>query len=161
MAQVFKEFSKDENLLLIEAVPMIAVLIAGADNDIDIKEMTWAEKIVKIRSYHNHFDLKPYYKEVDAVFMDVFSKLIKELPADAESRNKILSDRLGKLNGILKKLNIRTAGQIYNSFLAYAEQIARSSGGIFRLMSVSKEESFWVGLPMLDPIFFDEFEEEE
>ncbi len=161
MANVFKEISSEENQLLIEAIPMIAILIAGADNEIDLKEKTWAEKIIKIRSYHNHFDLKPYYKEVDAVFLDLFSKFLKELPAKAESRNKILSDRLAKLNPVFRKLNIRTAGQLYNSYLAYAEQIARSSGGIFRMMAVSKEESFWVGLPMIDPVFFDDFEEEE
>jgi hypothetical protein len=29
-----------------------------------------------------------------------------------------------------------------------------------RMMSVSQEESIWIGLPMLDPIFYDDNEEE-
>ena len=44
---------------------------------------------------------------------------------------------------------------------AYAEQIARASGGILRMMSVSKEESMFIGLPMIDPIFYEELDEEE
>ncbi|MBK9108149.1 MAG: hypothetical protein IPM92_07125 [Saprospiraceae bacterium] len=157
----FKEISAADYQLLVEAIPLIAILIAGADNEIDLKEKTWAEKIVKIRSYHNHFDLKSYYKDVDLQYAELFEKGMAELPVSAEERCSVISNKLSQLNPILRKLPMRTSSQLYTSFLAYAEQIARSSGGILRMMSVSKEETVWIGLPMIDPIFYDDFEEEE
>ncbi len=161
MIPAFNGLKKEEYQQLIEAVPLIAILIAGADNDIDLKEKEWAEKIVKIRSYNNHFDLKPYYKDVDEQFIDLFDKFVNELPKDSDARSRELTKRLSAVNNIFTKVSMRTANQLYTSFIAYAEQIARASGGILRLMSVSREESMWVGLPMIDPIFFDEIEEEE
>lgn len=161
MNTLFRDLSSGEYQTLIDAVPLIAILIAGADNEIDVKERTWAEKIVKIRSYHNHFDLKSYYKDVDVQFNELFQKFLNELPEDAKPRCTEISRRLNVLNAILKKLALRTASQLYSSYLAYAEQIARSSGGILRMMAVSREETMWVGLPMLDPIFYDDLDEEE
>ncbi len=161
MISAFNGLKKEEYQLLIDAVPLIAILIAGADNDIDLREKTWAEKIVKIRSYNNHFDLKPYYKDVDEQFKDLFEKFLNELPKNAEARSRELTKRLSAVNEIFAKLNMRTANQLYTSFIAYAEQIARASGGILRMMSISREESIWIGLPMIDPIFFDEVDEEE
>jgi hypothetical protein len=160
MISAFNGLKKEEYQTLIEAVPMIAILIAGADNDIDLKEAQWAEKIVKIRSYSNHFDLKPYYKDIDEQFKELFERLLNELPKHHDERSRELTRRLSAVNSIFAKLNMRTANQLYTSYIAYAEQIARASGGILRLMSVSKEESIWIGLPMIDPIFFDEVEEE-
>ena len=161
MISAFNGLKKDEYQLLIEAVPMIAILIAGADNDIDLREKNLAEKIVKIRSYNNHFDLKPYYKDVDEQFKELFEKFLNDLPKNSDTRSRELTKRLSSVNDIFAKVSMRTANQLYTSFIAYAEQIARASGGILKLMSVSKEESMWIGLPMIDPIFFDEVDEEE
>ncbi|HEX5625958.1 MAG TPA: hypothetical protein VFX48_08070 [Saprospiraceae bacterium] len=161
MLSVFKNLKPEEYQLLIDAVPLIAILIAGADNDIDLNEKAWAEKIVKIRSYSNHFDLRSFYKEVDEQYPKLFDDFLKALPEDAENRSLEISKKLDKLNAILSRLPIHTAHQLYTSYIAYAEQIARASGGILRLLSVSREESIWIGLPMLDPIFYDEVDEEE
>lgn len=161
MISAFKALKDEEYQALIEAVPLIAILIGGADNDIDLNEKAWAEKIVKIRSYSNHFDLKPYYKDVDAQYSELFEKFLKSLSKDPDVRSREISKKLKAINDIFIKLNMRTASQLYSSFIAYAEQIARASGGILRMMSVSKEESMWIGLPMIDPIFYEELDEEE
>jgi len=161
MISAFNGLKKEEYQLLIEAVPLIAILIAGADNDIDLYEKNWAEKIVKIRSYSNHFDLKPYYKDVDEQFKELFEKFLKELPKNADARSREITKKLSAVNGLFAKVTMRTANQLYTSFIAYAEQIGRASGNILTMMSISKEESMWIGLPMIDPIFFDEIDEEE
>ncbi len=161
MISAFNGLKKEEYQLLIEAIPLIAILIAGADNDIDLNEKRWAEKIIKIRSYSNHFDLKPYYKDVDEQFKELFDKLLLELPKNADARSREISKKLAAVNGVFAKISMRTANQLYTSYIAYAEQIARASGGILKMLTVSKEESMWVGLPMIDPIFFDEIDEEE
>ncbi len=161
MISAFNGLKKEEYQLLIESVPLIAILIAGADNDIDLFEKNWAEKIVKIRSYSNHFDLKPYYKDVDEQFKELFERFLMELPKSADTRSREITKKLSEVNGLLTKVTMRTANQLYTSFIAYAEQVGRASGSILTMMSISKEESMWIGLPMIDPIFFDEIDEEE
>lgn len=160
VSSVFKSLSSQELQLIIDAFPAIAVLISGADGTIDLTEKEWAEKIVKIRAYAHHFDLKPLFQQLEQDFRMKLDALIASLPKETEARNKVLSGELSKLNYILPKLPISVASQLYNSYISYAEQIAKSSSGFMRMMSVSQEESIWIGLPMLDPIFYDDNEEE-
>ena len=65
--------------------------------------------------------------------------MIEELPKDADNRSRILSSKLAGLNDVFLKLNMRTSNQLYTSYIAYAEQIARASGGILRMLAVSKD----------------------
>ena len=61
---------------------------------------------------------------------------------------------------LLAKLPLRLAAQMYSSYLSLAEHVAKASGGILGMMAVNVDENEWVGLPMLDPVFYDEYEEE-
>ncbi|MBK8642886.1 MAG: hypothetical protein IPN15_11940 [Saprospiraceae bacterium] len=155
----FKSLSDSEYNLLINSVPLVAVLIAGADGQIDPKEKEWANKIVKIRSFANTIDLKPLYQDLEEKFPSVLEETIQRLPSDAESRNILITKELSQLNPILAKLNIQLASQIYDSLLSYAEHIAKASGGFLRMMAINQDENIYIGLPMLDPIFFDDSDE--
>ncbi|MDQ3142790.1 MAG: hypothetical protein M3Q56_11155 [Bacteroidota bacterium] len=160
-AGVFRSLSASEYQKLIDAIPLIAILIAGADGHIDFKEKEWAEKLSKIRSYAHEFDLKAIYQEVDKNFKPNFESWISKLPTNANKRCKEISLELASLNAIFAKLNMRTASQLYNSYLSYSEQVAKASGGFLRLMAVNVEENIYIGLPMLDPIFFEEIDDDE
>ncbi|MBK6823994.1 MAG: hypothetical protein IPG87_13785 [Saprospiraceae bacterium] len=155
----FKSLSDSEYNLLINSVPLVAVLIAGADGQIDPKEQEWANKIVKIRSFANTIDLKPLYQDLEEKFPSVLEETIQRLPSDADSRNILITKELSQLNPILAKLNIQLASQIYDSLLSYAEHIAKASGGFLRMMAINQDENIYIGLPMLDPIFFDDSDE--
>lgn len=158
---VFKNLSENEYQQLIDAVPLIAILIAGADDQIDIKEEAWSQKIVKIRSYAFDYDLKQIYQELEKNFKARFDNFLSTLPKEAESRNTSISNKLETLNPILAKMNIKSSSQLYNTYLSYAEEVAKASGGFLRMLAVSPSENLWIGLPMLDPIFFDDLDEEE
>ncbi|HRG31739.1 MAG: hypothetical protein JNK69_12790 [Saprospiraceae bacterium] len=155
----FRSLSDNEYNLLINSVPLVAVLIAGADGQIDLKEKEWANKIVKIRSFANTIDLKPLYQELELNFSSLLESTIQRFPQNTEKRNQLISKELSQLNPILAKLNIQLASQIYDSLLSYAEHIAKASGGFLRMMSVNSDENIYIGLPMLDPIFFDDSDE--
>ncbi len=155
----FRSLSDNEYNLLIHSVPLVAVLISGADGHIDLKEKEWANKIVKIRSFANTVDLKPLYQELELNFPSILDSTIQRFPQSTEKRNQLISKELSQLNPILAKLNIQLASQIYDSLLSYAEHIAKASGGFLRMMSVNSEENIYIGLPMLDPIFFDDSDE--
>ncbi|HRI01616.1 MAG TPA: hypothetical protein PK006_11230 [Saprospiraceae bacterium] len=158
---IFRNLSENEYAQLIDAVPLISILIAGCDGEIDLKEKQWAEKITGIRTYSHYFEVKPLYQDLDKQFTAKFDQFVSELPIDVAARNKEISNRLSALNNIFSKLPMSVSSKLYNSYLSLAEQVARSSGGFLRMMAKSREENEWVGLPMLDPIFYEEFDEEE
>ncbi|MBK9272179.1 MAG: hypothetical protein IPM48_11345 [Saprospiraceae bacterium] len=157
----FKILKPSEYQELVLAIPKIAILIAGADGQIDFKEKAWAEKIIGIRSFAYTHELKPIYQELKEQFGPLLSKMLEEYPNDHITRNKQISKELMILNGILPKLKLYVASQYYDSLIDFAEEVAKASGGFLRMGAVSTEENVWLGLPMLDPIFYDELFEEE
>lgn len=160
MSNVYRSITNEEYQQIVDAIPLIAVLIGGADNNFDEKEKEWAKKIIHIRTFAHDMDLKPIYQELEPVFEEKIHQFIKDLPQDPPARNKIISEKLAKLNVILPKLKITIASRLYESYIDFAEQVAKASGGFLRMLTVSQEENEWIGLPMLDPIFYMDEEEE-
>ncbi len=149
MDSYLSNLNEEEKRSLIEAPALIAILVAGADNNIDDAEKDWAEKVTHFRSMKNDSILSGYYYEVDKVFLDTFNDYISSLPKDAVERNKHISSELKKLNEIFPKLESEFAKELYHSFLTYAEQIAKASGGVLGYASVSAEEKEWAQLNMI------------
>jgi hypothetical protein len=148
----FENLSQEDLVVLENAVPQIAVLIAGADGKIDVKEEQWAEKVTAIRGFAGDKWLNDFYDEVHANFAIRFRDLVKHLPTETAKRQEVLSTEIGKINTVLSKLDATTAFKLYNSFKSYAEQVARASGGILGFHAISHDEEIWLGLPMITPI---------
>ena len=51
MLHQLRDLPTDEMQELLDAIPVIALLIAGADGDIEGEELAQSEKITKIRGY--------------------------------------------------------------------------------------------------------------
>lgn len=149
MDSYLSNLSEEEKRNLTEAPALIAILVAGADNNIDEAEKDWAEKVTHFRSMKNDSILSGYYYEVDKVFTDTFNDYINSLPKDAVERNKHISSELKKLNDILPKLGEEYSKELYDSFLSYAEQVAKASGGVLGYASISAEEKEWAQLNMI------------
>lgn len=148
----FENLSQEDLVVLENAVPQIAVLIAGADGKIDVKEELWAEKVTAIRGFAGDKWLNDFYDEVHANFAIRFRDLVKNLPTETTKRQEILSNDLEKINPVLAKLEPLTAFKLYKSFKSYAEQVARASGGILGFHAISHDEEAWLGLPMITPV---------
>ncbi len=82
-------------------MPLIAILVGKADNNLDLKEQALAKKVAHIRTFSSSDYLKDFYETVDESFDKTLADLEKELPADAEARSKVISDRLSLLNPVL------------------------------------------------------------
>jgi hypothetical protein len=148
----FENLSQEDLVVLENAVPQIAVLIAGADGKIDVKEEIWAEKVTAIRGFAGDKWLNDFYDEVHANFAIRFRDLIKHLPTETAKRQEVLSSELEKINPILAKLEATTAFKLYKSLKSYADQVAHASGGLLGFNAVSHDEEVWLNLPMITPI---------
>ena len=152
MTSIFESLSQEEKADLLDAIPYITILIAGADGNIDQAEKAWAAKIAKIRSYDYHKSLQEYYLKVGENFSERLDYLLEHLPNDKDARAAAVSTQLAKINTILPKLENEDAYRFYKGLLSFAEHVAKASGGFLGWGSISKEEYDVLKLKMITPI---------
>ncbi len=148
----FENLSQEELLQLETAIPQIAVLIAGADGKIDVKETIWAEKVTEIRGFAGEDWLNDFYDQVHANFAIKFRDMVQNLPEKTSERQEMLAKEIEKVNSILLKLDEKVAFKLYKSYLTYAVRVATASGGVMGFGAMSHDEKKWVDLPMITPI---------
>ncbi|RLD21442.1 MAG: hypothetical protein DRI69_04015 [Bacteroidetes bacterium] len=149
MHTIFKILLPEEYDLLKDAIPLITILIAGADGNIDSEERSWAEKVTNIRSYSLPEEYRGYYTEIGQDFGDRLDVLLADLPDNVIDRQMEITRRMGPINDILSKLEKKVAAAIYDEMCSFAKHVARASGGFLKFWSISREEKKWIGLPML------------
>ena len=152
MISPFKGLSTEEQQSLLDAIPLITILIGGADGKLDPKEKSWAEKITKIRSYAYPNVMNDFYKLVGQHYSSKMEHYLDSLPEDVDQRSQQISEKLTALNDILPKLDPEFREQYYKDLKSFAEHVAKASGGFLRFMGVSKEEAQWLDLPMINPV---------
>jgi hypothetical protein len=150
MIPQFQKLSDEEKTALLDAPALIAVLIAGADNKIDEKEINYSEKITRFRAANNESPVQHYYAEVNKYIKDAIDQQIKTLPKDLIERQTVISEELAELNKILPKLDKSFAEELYKSFLTFAKSVAKSSGGLWGYASITPEEERLLGLSMIN-----------
>jgi len=158
MIRDFKDLTEEEVSTMMDAIPLVTVLISGADGDFSKSEREWAKKLVDIRSYNFPETMRPYFQKVGETFGDKMDALIKELPEDTSKRNQLVSERLANLNAIFPKLENNFAHRFYKNLLSFAEHVAKADGGFMRFATISKDEKKWLDLNMINPV---ELEEED
>lgn len=152
------QLNEEEKQELFDAIPVITLLIAGADGKIDKEELEGSEKIAKIRGFSGHEVMQEFYDKVGEDYSERLERWLKVIPQDTAERNTHLSSRIEKLNPILAKLDQEWGARMYESLTSFAKHVAKASGGFLGFGSVSKEEAALMDLPMLTPI---EMPEEE
>ena len=149
--QPLEHLNDAERHLLIETVPKIALLIAGADGTIDEEEIEWAEKLVHIRSYAHKESLRAFYGEVEIEMDDDIRAMLQRLSKDPEQRQRQLTVEISKVNAIFPKLPLTYQHKLYNSLRSFARHVAKAGGGIlFNLLAIDFQESKLVDLPMIN-----------
>ena len=145
-----EKLSASEVDLMMKAPLLVCVLIAGADNEIDMDEINGAIELAKKGKVIG--SLTEYYKEVAEDFEDKFKFLLQELPKESSSRNSFVMEELSRLNLILPKMKKPFAEDFYKSLRYIAKKIAETSGGVLGMQAVGEEEMQLLSLPMIkDP----------
>ncbi|MEM9259962.1 MAG: hypothetical protein AAGA62_09970 [Bacteroidota bacterium] len=152
MLKEFQNLTPTEQQKLFDAIPLITILVAGADDDIDEVELAEAQRMADIRSYNNLGLINAYYEAIDENLTERIQELSRELPNALEPRQAEISERLSGLNDIFPKMKEPFAYLYYKSFVSFAEHIAKSSGGFMRFMTVGPKEAEVIELPMVEPV---------
>ncbi len=152
MIKEFEKLREDEIDVLIKAPVYVAILIAGADGNIDKSERKEAIEVARSKQVRAREQLIEYYKEVGASFEKNFNSILDVLPDNSDERTEIISIELRKLNFIFPKIDRNFSVKLYASLKELAKKIAEASGGVLGYLSVSYEESKLMELNMVkDP----------
>ena len=93
MIKEFENLREDEVKVLLDAPLYVAILIAGADGDIDKSERKEAIDVARSKQSRAREQLVEYYKIVGENYEQKFNDLIDKLPSGTEEREKeITSD---------------------------------------------------------------------
>ena len=163
MLNSLDNLSKEEKDLVMNALPIITVMIAAADGKVDESETNWANKLTDIRSYSHEEELQAYYEKVSENFAQQVRMMVKDLPTNTKDAIPALSATLAGMNEVLPKLPATMSGPFLKSMKTFAKHIARASGGFLKIASISKEEQDLINLPMITfvpPVIVKEEEED-
>ncbi len=149
MIPEFDDLSQPEIELMHKAPMLVCILIAGADDHIDNKEVKKAIALTEKKQKRAKSHLLAFYKEVGEDFEDKLRIVIQDFPVEAEERTPLVIEALSHVNTILKKVDPNFALEFYNSLREIASETAKSSGGLLGLKSVGDEEAKLVNLSML------------
>lgn len=135
----FEKLNEEEKHFIHEVPILAAILVAGADDNIDKMERKVAEKITYIKSYTTE-ELKEFYKEVSAGFHDKFESILSRYPKTASERNPLIREDLKRVEEILPKMLRTRADEFVNSVKEIARYVAEASGGIVGYYSIRATE---------------------
>ena len=152
MLQEFKNLSPAEAQVVYDAIPLITILVAGADGHMDEVELAEAERLANIRGYNNLGHLNAYYEKVSENLPGRINELSRELPNDVEPRQAEIGRRLEALNAIFPKIQKPFNYLYYHDLHTFAHHVAESHGGFLRYMTIGPKEAKVVDLPMITPV---------
>lgn len=149
MLSQFSRLSASEYEVLMKSPFLVCILIAGADNDIDKREIKKAIDLTNKKQKKSKSALLAFYQEVGQDFEDKLKVVLQNFPLDKEERTHLLTQELTQVNIVLSKIEKTLAIEFYNSIRELASEVARSSGGLLGLNSVGKEEAELLELSMI------------
>jgi hypothetical protein len=149
MIAEFDSLEQSEKDLMYSLPIYVAVLIAGADGNIDNNELKKAVAISGLKTTKARKELIDYYNEVNTDYEDKLKMTIANLPSGVKEREKLLIEEIAKVNDVWPKLESSFAVKLYASLKEIAKHIAEASGGVFGYMSVGYEESKLIELKMI------------
>lgn len=150
MVREFEKLTDSEIELMLKAPVLVCILIAGADGEIDRKEIkeaiTQTQKGTKAA-------LATYLREVSQDFEDKLKVLIQSYPYSPAERGAAIISELAQLDKAFGKMDRGFASMIYQMLRELAAKIASSSGGIWGMNTITDEEARYLELSMIrDPM---------
>jgi hypothetical protein len=149
MISAFDKLSDTEIEAMLRAPLIACILIAGADGNVDRKEVEKAIHHARKSASKSKAAMVEYFKLVEEDFEDKLKIVQQSLPTAVADRNHLIVEELTRLNTILPKLNKPFAIDFYAKMRDLAHEVASSSGGVLGMNKVGDEEAQYVELSMI------------
>ena len=149
MIPEFEQLEHEESELMFALPIYVSILIAGADGTIDSTEIKKAVSLSGLKTLKARKELLDYYHVVNQDYEDKFKMTIANCPSGTKEREKMLIEKISKVNDIFPKIDKAFSIKLYASIKDIAKHIAEASGGVFGYMSVGYEESRLLDLKMI------------
>jgi hypothetical protein len=149
MIPAFDKLADTEIEAMLRAPLIACILIAGADGNVDRKEIEKAIHHARKNANRSKASMVEYFKLVEEDFEDKLKIVLQTLPVEVTDRNHLIVEELTRLNTILPKLNKSFAIEFYAKMRDLAHEVASSSGGLLGINKVGDEEAQYVELPMI------------
>lgn len=149
MIKEFENLNTSEVELMFKAPILVSILVAGADGNIDNKEIHSGMVTEKKRQAKAKGGLLEFYNVVAEDFEDKLKVIVQTYPTDSALRNTMIANELSALSNVLNKLDGAFAVDLYHNLREIARGIAKSSGGLLGLNAIGDEEIKYVDLPMI------------
>jgi hypothetical protein len=152
MIPQFDRLSQGEQEFMYKAPILVAILIAGADGEVERNEieegMAYAKKLQETASP----EMMELFREVSEDFEDKLKIALQSYPVEVSQRNALIVEELSQLNVVFPKLDLDFSNQYYQSICDLAMKVAKSPRGLLGMHSVGSAEARYVKLPMIkDP----------
>lgn len=148
MIAELSKLSSGELELVYKAPLLVCILIAGADGDIDRKEIRKAIHVAQ-KKQKGTDPVSVLFKEVAQDFEDKLKVLEQGYPYEATQRTPLIIEELTGLNLLFPRLPQSFAKGYYEILLLLAQEVAASSGGLLGLNAIGSEEAKLVKLSMI------------
>lgn len=149
---VSRELSKLENSereLLYKAPLLVCILIAGADGQMDDREIAEAVSMMRKRNWVKS-SMAAFFQELAADFEDKIKIVIQSYPFKVEQRNQQITRELAEVNKLWRNLEPEFSVAYYDVLKRLAHGVAKSSGKFWG--KIGPEEAQLLDLPMIkDP----------
>ncbi len=152
MVPQFDRLSHEEQEFMYKAPVLVAILIAGADGEIDRNEIEEGIALAKKKQKMTSPGIMELFREISEDFEDKLKIVLQSYPVEVSQRNALIVEELSQLNTVFPKIDREFANHYYQSICDLALKVAKSSGGLLGMNSVGEAEARYVKLPMIkDP----------
>ncbi|HMV11156.1 MAG TPA: hypothetical protein PK325_18135 [Cyclobacteriaceae bacterium] len=148
MIAELSRLSSGEQELVYKAPLLVCILIAGADGNIDRKEIKKAINIAQ-KKQKGSDPVSVLFKELAQDFEDKLKIIEQGYPYEATQRTPLISDELKELNKLWQKLPQSFSKGYYDMLVMLAKEVAASSGGLLGMNKIGSEEARLVKLTMI------------
>jgi hypothetical protein len=149
-----RKLTKEEESIMLHAPIWTALLVGFADGEIHAVELEKLREVVHVKTYSELNDVRKLYQEIEKYeeSSEILERELEILPTNPDARTDYFITNLSKLNQVLPKLSVPYQRQYVNSLKEIAAAIANAEGGFLGFGTVSKEESKYLHLPMINEI---------
>ena len=152
MIPEFGRLDEEEQKIMAMLPVWVTLLIAGADNNIEDREIGKAVELIFSKHDESQHALASYYQLIARDIEIELKGYRAVLPEGQQERLAIITEKLAQANTLWPKIDQTFAAGLYESLKELANAVAEASGGFLGYGSVSPEEAALAELKMLqDP----------